>query len=650
MTMEWFVAGLLLALALGALGLRLRSVAGWAVVLLAFGLALGAMALREGDLKQRAESRAALAGKTPRPIPNGGYVSSDQCRACHPDQYASWHHSFHRTMTQLPSAESVRGDFANVTLEHADASYHFERRGDEFWVDMVDPDWAYVQLLRRSAGQLAPAGSPQTPPRTRKRVSLVTGSHHMQAYWVPSQDGNMLFGLPFTYNLEAQRWLARNDVFLIDPEQPWTTQVWNVTCINCHATAGQPRQDARTKVIDSRAAELGIACEACHGPAENHLRANANPSRRYALHSAGVGDPTIFNPARKNHVKSAETCGQCHAIRHRNNKEQWNAEGLHFWPGEEIEAKAPLVKYDGADLQAPGNERKRHLMEGSFWSDGQVRVSGRDFSALAASACYTRGEISCLSCHSMHQYESTAHQLARGKEGNEACIQCHTTYAAKLEQHTRHRPGSPGSLCYNCHMPHTTYGLLKAIRSHTINSPEVRSSLATGRPNACNLCHLDRSLGWTAAQLHDWYGHQVPQLTEAQKTIPAGVSWLLQGDAGQRALIAWHMGWEPARRTSGSNWMPRFLAETLVDPYSTVRYISGRSLKRFAGFEGFSYDYIAPAAQRENARLRAIETSRGQTDVTKAPVQAPPGPGSLADEAIAALLRQRDNRRLELLE
>ena len=162
--------------------------------------------------------------------------------------------------------------------------------------------------------------------------------------------------------------------------------------------------------------------------------------------------------------------------------------------------------YDGVGLNAPGQEQKRGLMEGSFWSDGQVRVSGREFNGLAASACFKRGEMSCLSCHSLHHYQDPDDQLGARMEGNQACLQCHSSFAAKLESHTHHRAESTGSLCYNCHMPFTTYGLLKAIRSHTITSPTVRSSLATGRPNACNLCHLDKSLGWTAQKLNGWYG------------------------------------------------------------------------------------------------------------------------------------------------
>ncbi|GIT38390.1 MAG: hypothetical protein Ct9H300mP7_3110 [Verrucomicrobiota bacterium] len=36
---------------------------------------------------------------------------------------------------------------------------------------------------------------------------------------------------------------------------------------------------------------------------------------------------------------------------------------------------------------------------------------------------------------------------------------------------------------------------------------------------------------------------------------------LLKGDAGQRAIAAWHMGWEPARKVSGGNWQGPWLSE-----------------------------------------------------------------------------------------
>ena len=644
------MAALLLAIALLPLARGSRSTRVWAALILCYGLAMSGAAWWQVAIERKEKRRAVLAEKVPKQVRFDGYAQSDSCKACHPDHYASWHRSYHRTMTQLPSVKTVRGEFENVTLEYAGEKYHLERRGEEFWVDMVDPDWKYVQTLKRAAHQASVPSEVANPPRTKKRISMLTGSHHMQAYWVASDYGNMQFSFPFTYLFHDKRWAPRNDVFLLDPTIQWIQQVWNVNCINCHATASQPRQDPKTKVIQSRAVELGISCEACHGPGKEHVRANLDPQRRYALHQSGKGDPTIFNPGRQNHVKSSETCSQCHSIRRNIHKAQWNMEGVHYWPGEEIESKAPLVRYDDSDLNAPGNEQKKKLMEGSFWSDGQVRVSGRDFTGMAASSCYTRGQISCLSCHSMHQYQSTAHQLGRDMESNQACLQCHGDYAARLEQHTRHQAGSSGSLCYNCHMPHTTYGLLKAIRSHTINPPSVRSSLDTGRPNACNLCHLDKSLGWTAAKLTEWYKQPTPALTEEQKSSSAAMHWLLKGDAGQRSLIAWHMNWEPAKTISGHTWMPRLLAELLVDPYSTVRYIAQRSLKTVPGYEDLPYDYIGQVEHRSRARQMVLEMWSGTSVVTEGAATFPQPDLLLQDDKIAAMLKQRDNRRMELLE
>ena len=48
--------------------------------------------------------QAALPGESynarlPQPNREAGYVSADSCQACHADQYASWHSTYHRTMT-----------------------------------------------------------------------------------------------------------------------------------------------------------------------------------------------------------------------------------------------------------------------------------------------------------------------------------------------------------------------------------------------------------------------------------------------------------------------------------------------------------------------------------------------------------------------
>src|SRR5262249_104019 len=148
-------------------------------------------------------------------------------------------------------------------------------------------------------------------------------------------------------------------------------------------------------------------------------------------------------------------------------------------------------------------------------------------------------------------------------------------FARDIPAHTKHQADSAGSSCYNCHMPFTTYGLLKTIRSHQISSPTVQATLQTGRPNACNLCHLDKTLGWSAEHLHDRYGAAVPEMSADDLAVSASVMTLLKGDAGQRAIVGQAMGWGPAQQASGTGWMPPYLALLLTDSYDAVRYITG---------------------------------------------------------------------------
>ncbi len=554
-------------------------------------------------------------------------------------------------MTQHATPETVRGNFTNVTLMLNGETYHFTKRLNEFFVEMVDPDWKYVRALQQQAfahGQ-GPEPKPEpNPPRVEKRITMTTGSHHMQTYWVAGDFGNQQFNVPFTCLFEEARWVPRDDVFMRPPDAPHVPQVWNNNCLGCHATAGQPKQDPNTFVMNTRAAELGIACESCHGPGEQHVRANSAPLRRYALHRKAKHDLTIINPARVSAKESAEICSQCHAARYNANHGEWLTEGFDYWRRrKDIATARPLTPGNKlpalTNLSDPLQAAEHRALSGYFWSDGMVRVSGREYNGLVETACFQRGNMSCLSCHSMHQSEPDD-QLARGMESNAACYQCHADFQKKLTQHTRHGANSAGSLCYNCHMPHTTYGLLKGIRSHQITSPTVKSSIDTGRPNACNLCHLDQTLAWAAKNLNEWYGQPIPQIEMDFQETPASVMWLLRGDAGQRALVAWHMGWVPARQVSGTNWLAPYLMETLDDPYSVVRYIGQRALKSVPGFERLDFDYISPAPSRVLAKSDLLQTWE------PAKLPATERAKVLASEKIGQLLQRRDQREMELLE
>lgn len=555
---------------------------------------------------------------TNRPIqrPTGGYAGSAACKSCHPHNHATWHDSYHRTMTQVASEQSVIGDFDNVRLSGKDLEVRLFKRGQQFLAEF--------KVSNPSFGGVYP-------------VVLTTGSHTRQAYWLADESGEALAILPFMYFKAERMWMPRHSGY-INPEfrqsRPELVTFkknfgrWRRDCIKCHTTGGRvaPVPDRaeppgrHTRV--TQAVEFGISCEACHGPGGEHVRVNQSPLRRYGQHLAGGPDPTIVNPRRLPHDRSSQVCGQCHSVsilRDETADIRWATHGYSYRPGDDLTSDPLRFIMPGRPEQMPVNRPKDWPSPAdvnSFWSDGMIRASGREYNGLIESPCFQRGQMSCLSCHEMHQGRSDPRarqdwaddQLKFGMDGNRACVQCHERFQETtwLTRHTHHSAGSAGSVCYNCHMPFTTYGLLKAIRSHQINSPSVGASLKTGRPNACNQCHQDKTLAWTADRLSHWYNIPKPKLSEDEQHIAATALWALRGDAGQRALMAWSFGWGEAHEASGNHWQAPYLAQLLEDSYDAVRFIAWRSLRRLPGFQGFQYDCLGPPEDRAAAHKRAV--------------------------------------------
>jgi hypothetical protein len=541
-------------------------------------------------------------------LPADDYVSSDSCRACHPGNYASWHASFHRTMTQVAAPANFAADMDGLVLSHGGTDYKVERKGEAY----------FVRSKPQGAGDAA-----FSPPH---QIVLLTGSHNLQIYWTETGDtreGRTLGQFPFAYILAEKKWTPMVQTFLVPPgpSNVYSKGDWNNGCINCHVTQGRSRFVEKS-TFDSQVSEFGIACEACHSGGLEHIARNRNPVRRFGLHLSGEPDPTIANPARMDGPAASLVCGQCHSIWAFNNAEAsitWNKDNGKYRPGGQQLDLRWVVQPNATDHPAERAELHQtdpHFMGDRFWGDGMVRVTGRELNGVMASPCYKGRKFSCLSCHEMHPAKTdaasletwrTTQQLAPDMESNQACLQCHQGMKANLTAHTHHAADSAGSSCYNCHMPHTTYGLLRSIRSHQISSPNLRASTEYGRPNACNLCHLDQPLAWTATKLKEWYHQDSPPLSADDRELSASVQWLLKGDAGQRMLVVWSMGWAPAQRASGHDWLYPYLIFELNDPYAAVRFGAWKALQTLPGFYGYEYDYTADDAKQKEALTLAYQ-------------------------------------------
>ena len=108
----------------------------------------------------------------------------------------------------------------------------------------------------------------------------MTGSHYFQVFWTPTGHGNHQVGFPLTWLVAEKHWVPRNDAFIRDPDFAPSPEQWNRICIRCHTTGARPMRDDENKLYDTHVTELGIACEACHGPGESHIAVEQEASTR----------------------------------------------------------------------------------------------------------------------------------------------------------------------------------------------------------------------------------------------------------------------------------------------------------------------------------------------------------------------------------
>ena len=108
-------------------------------------------------------------GNRPIVAQEANYVTSNSCRSCHPGNYASWHASFHRTMTQVATPATLIPEAADVELTWAGRQYKLAHRDGKIFVS------------DRSLGE-----KDYGPPR---EVVLLTGSHTLQILWNETGQG-----------------------------------------------------------------------------------------------------------------------------------------------------------------------------------------------------------------------------------------------------------------------------------------------------------------------------------------------------------------------------------------------------------------------------------------------------------------------------
>lgn len=269
-------------------------------------------------------------------------------------------------------------------------------------------------------------------------------------------------------------------------------------------------------------------------------------------------------------------------------------------PGKNLhEFYKPVQREDKVvSTEGPHGEKINFSFATRFWPDGSPRLTAYEYQGLTRSKCFTAGQpgnrITCISCHSMHDGDPRG-QLTERMKTNAACNQCHQqfTQPAQLVEHTKHSAESTGSLCYNCHMPRIVYGIMAAHRTHDITNPQPEETIRSGKPNACNQCHLDWSANRVLAESKRlWPDASKGSVAGDQRfDEPEVLRSLFAGDAVTRALAA-------AAMMPATDATAPLLLEAMQDSYPIVRYFAANALA--AQHPNLPKpDYLAPASARE---------------------------------------------------
>lgn len=390
------------------------------------------------------------------------YVGSEICTGCHKAETEAWAGSHHALAWTKPGPQTVVADFDGTTFEHDGMSVQFRIENGDYFATVTESD-----------------GS-----TTDHRIHSVAGIAPLQQYLIETEAGR-LQSFDVVWDAQAKRWYHLYPDQHLPPGDGlhWTGpyKTWNARCAECHATGYQRNYSARSRSYTSTQAEIGVGCEACHGPGAAHLDwARGEPvAEGLTAHglTIGLGQGDVR--------ADIGQCAGCHSRR------------------EAITDGNPLpgTPYDQAHTL-------ELLRPGMYHADGQILDEVYVYGSFLQSKMSARG-VGCMNCHDPHDATLKA-------EGNAVCTQCHspagnpgfaTLRLAEYDDpaHHHHAPGSDGAQCKSCHMGERTYMGIDGRRDHSFRIPRPDLGAQTGAPDACTDCHADQGQDWAAARIAEWY-------------------------------------------------------------------------------------------------------------------------------------------------
>ncbi len=411
-----------------------------------------------------------------------------QCAACHQKEFEQWAGSDHawawRQIDAALDSEPFHGQ--HIKAHGEELSFRTDRQGSLWLRDAV-------------GGQ-------------EFQVHSVLGRRPLVQYLVKGKDGG-LHTPSAAWDTEKREWF---DVFAGDERLNHEGQAerrtgdwghwlgrgmnWNSQCAWCHMTEFRKGYNQDTDTYHSVWKEPGVSCIQCHP-----LAAQAD-AKNGCLADAATRKLT----SKQIH----DNCATCHARR------------------EELDDtfRAGDAFDEHFRLELP-------LIEGIFHPNGMQRDEDYCETGLRLSKMGQAG-VTCIDCHDPHTAE-----LKLPQEDNSLCLRCHATGTLvnstpapviDMKTHTPCPTDSSGGRCVECHMPTSPYMARDPRRDHSFNAPDAQLSAELGIPNACTMCHRDKSNEWAAEHISRIYPGTLLNATRPRTRVIAAA---LQGKATADELL-----------------------------------------------------------------------------------------------------------------
>ncbi|KMT65386.1 hypothetical protein XM47_10025 [Catenovulum maritimum] len=408
------------------------------------------------------------------------YVGSQECQQCHQAEFENWQQSDHFKAMAEPNADTVLGDFTDVTVEFHNIKTRFFIKNNDYYIDTIGKKGI----------------------RKTYKVDYTFGHYPLQQYLLKTEKGNIqAFNIAWDSRKKSeggQRWFHLQPDENITPDHAffWDGyfQNWNTRCAECHSTNVEKNFKVEDLSYHTTFSEINVGCEACHGPGKQHItNMKDGKTSKSELALAFVKQPKlswefvendpIANPIGEKSETHIDMCGGCHSRR---------------LPISDIKTGKPYHEQYRLEL----------LGENLYFPDGQIQDEVFVLGSFLQSKMHQAG-VTCQNCHEPHSSKLIA-------EGNALCNQCHLPTEFDTPKHYNHAKESEAAQCVSCHMPTRTYMGVDDRRDHGFKVPHPDVS-DKETPNACTNCHQDKDNGWASKNINNWLtSHNKPKQTEAK--------------------------------------------------------------------------------------------------------------------------------------